>query len=54
VAQAGQQGDERMKRFSLLMLAKEVLSGNRGWLPQWREATPQSAYDVFVIGGGGH
>jgi sarcosine oxidase subunit beta len=43
-----------MKRFSLLTLAKEALSGNRGWLPQWREATPQSAYDVVVIGGGGH
>src|ERR1700675_2833650 len=43
-----------MKCFSLLTLAKEALSGNRGWLPQWREATPQSAYDVVVIGGGGH
>jgi sarcosine oxidase subunit beta len=43
-----------MKRFSLLTLAKGALSGNRGWLPQWREATPQSAYDVVVIGGGGH
>ncbi len=43
-----------MKRFSLLTLAKEALSGNRGWLPQWREATAQSAYDVVVIGGGGH
>jgi sarcosine oxidase subunit beta len=43
-----------MKRFSLLTLAKEALSGNRGWLPQWREATPQSSYDVVVIGGGGH
>jgi len=43
-----------MKRFSLLTLAKGALSGNRGWPPQWREATPQSAYDVVVIGGGGH
>src|SRR6266849_6010802 len=43
-----------MKRFSLLTLAKEALSGNRGWLPQWREATAQSAYDLVVIGGGGH
>jgi heterotetrameric sarcosine oxidase beta subunit len=51
---SGSRGDERMKRFSLLTLAKEALSGNRGWLPQWREATPQSAYDVVVIGGGGH
>ena len=43
-----------MMRFSLLRLAKEALSGNRDWPPQWRDATPQSAYDVVVIGGGGH
>src|SRR5258708_1161045 len=50
----GNEGDERMTHFSLLALAKEALSGHRGWLPQWRDAKPQSAYDVVVIGGGGH
>jgi methylglutamate dehydrogenase subunit A len=50
----GQRGDERMTRFSLLTLAKEALSGHRGWLPQWRDAKAKSAYDVVVIGGGGH
>jgi sarcosine oxidase subunit beta len=43
-----------MTRFSLLTLAKEALSGHRGWLPQWRDAKPQSDYNVVVIGGGGH
>jgi methylglutamate dehydrogenase subunit A len=43
-----------MTRFSLLRLAKEALNGHRGWSPQWRDAKPQSAYDVVVIGGGGH
>jgi methylglutamate dehydrogenase subunit A len=43
-----------MTRFSLLTLAKEALSGHRGWLPQWRDAKTKSAYDVVVIGGGGH
>jgi methylglutamate dehydrogenase subunit A len=43
-----------MTRFSLLTLAKEALGSQRGWLPQWRDATPQSAYDVVIIGGGGH
>jgi sarcosine oxidase subunit beta len=51
---SGNEGDERMTRFSLLALAKEALSGHRGWSPQWRDAKPQSAYDVVVIGGGGH
>ena len=43
-----------MTRFSMLTLAKKALSGHRGWSPQWRDAKPQSAYDVVVIGGGGH
>src|SRR5258708_33313616 len=50
----GNEGDERMTHFSLLALAKEALSGHRGWLPQWRDAKRQCAYEVVVIGGGGH
>jgi methylglutamate dehydrogenase subunit A len=41
-------------RYSALALVKNALSGNRSWKPAWRDATPKAAYDVLVIGGGGH
>jgi len=50
----GPNGHDRMTRFSLLTLAKEALNGHRGWQQQWRDAAPRSAYDIVVIGGGGH
>jgi sarcosine oxidase subunit beta len=43
-----------MKQFSAFALAWQGLGGNRNWLPQWHNATPKSAYDVVIIGGGGH
>ncbi|GGD28230.1 sarcosine oxidase subunit beta family protein [Sinisalibacter lacisalsi] len=43
-----------MGRFSALRLLREGLTGNRGWTPHWRDAAPQPAYDIVVIGGGGH
>lgn len=41
-------------RYSAFGLIKEALSGHKGWRPQWRDATPQAAYDYVIIGGGGH
>jgi heterotetrameric sarcosine oxidase beta subunit len=35
-------------------LLKNALSGNRNWTPAWRKATPKPAYDVIIVGGGGH
>ena len=43
-----------MTKFSLLNLARHALSGHRKWNPTWRDASPQPAYDVIIIGGGGH
>ena len=43
-----------MKRYSALRILKEGLSGHKGWQPAWRDAAPKPAYDVIVIGGGGH
>ncbi len=41
-------------RFSGVRLFAEALRGQRGWKPHWRKAEPRPAYDVIVIGGGGH
>jgi sarcosine oxidase subunit beta len=43
-----------VKRFSLLSLASNAVSGQRNWPEQWRSPEPNAAYDVIIIGGGGH
>ena len=43
-----------MSRFSILSLAKNALCGHRNWSPMWRDAAPREAYDVVIVGGGGH
>src|ERR1700691_635715 len=43
-----------MQRFSALSLLGRALTGHRSWAPQWRRASPQPAYDVVIVGGGGH
>ena len=41
-------------RYSIFNLMRQALTGHRGWGPAWRDASPQPAYDIIVIGGGGH
>ena len=41
-------------RFSAWSLARQALSGHRGWTRQWRSPEPKPTYDVVIIGGGGH
>ena len=41
-------------QYSALRIIKEGLTGNRGWTRAWREPEPQRAYDVIIVGGGGH
>jgi len=43
-----------MRRFSLATLLREALRGHTGWAPQWRDAAPKPAYDVVIVGAGGH
>src|SRR5690348_16142949 len=43
-----------MQRYSLARLVWHALRGHREWAPAWRDATPRAAYDVIIIGGGGH
>jgi sarcosine oxidase subunit beta len=41
-------------RFSAFALARHALSGHRRWPAQWRDPEPKRAYDVVIIGAGGH
>lgn len=41
-------------RFSGWRVLREGLTGNKGWAPHWRDPEPKPAYDIVIIGGGGH
>jgi heterotetrameric sarcosine oxidase beta subunit len=41
-------------RYSALSLLANAFTGHKNWPPAWRDAAPREAYDVVVIGGGGH
>jgi len=43
-----------MARYSAWRLLSEGFSGHTGWERAWRDSAPKSAYDVVIIGGGGH
>ncbi len=41
-------------RYSALKVLTQGLTGNKGWKPVWRDPDPKAAYDIIIIGGGGH
>jgi sarcosine oxidase subunit beta len=43
-----------MAEYSALSLLRNALGGNRDWTPAWRKPDPKPAYDVIIVGGGGH
>lgn len=43
-----------MQRYSALSVLWNGLTGQTGWKRAWRDAAPQPAYDVVIVGGGGH
>jgi sarcosine oxidase subunit beta len=43
-----------MTRFSFWDLALKALNAHRDWGHQWRKPDPKPAYDVVIIGAGGH
>jgi sarcosine oxidase subunit beta len=43
-----------MKKYSAFALLRAALDGQQSWQRAWRDATPKAAYDVVIIGGGGH
>ncbi|MEO0486065.1 MAG: sarcosine oxidase subunit beta family protein [Pseudomonadota bacterium] len=43
-----------MKRYSVFAVAREALRFHSGWERAWRSPEPKKAYDVIIIGAGGH
>ena len=43
-----------MTRYSIFSLARNALSYHRNWPQAWRSPDPKPAYDVIIVGGGGH
>ncbi len=41
-------------RYSAWAIVRNALTGGRNWAPVWRDPAPKPAYDVVIIGGGGH
>ena len=41
-------------RYSAFNLVAQALRGQRHWQPAWRDAAPKPAYDIVIVGGGGH
>ena len=43
-----------MSKYSAFSIFRHALAGNKGWKPAWRTPDPKPAYDVIIVGGGGH
>jgi sarcosine oxidase subunit beta len=43
-----------MAKYSVLSLVRNAFSHHENWGRAWRDPTPKAAYDVVIIGGGGH
>jgi sarcosine oxidase subunit beta len=41
-------------KFSFATLARQALRGHQDWPEQWRSPEPKPAYDVVIVGAGGH
>jgi sarcosine oxidase subunit beta len=42
------------QRYSLFSLIGNAFSHHEKWEPAWRQPEPKAAYDVVIVGGGGH
>lgn len=43
-----------MSNYSIVSLIKNAFSHHENWGRAWRDPAPKAAYDVVIIGGGGH
>ena len=41
-------------KYSGWEVIRQAFQGNKGWKPLWRDPKPKPAYDIVVVGGGGH
>jgi heterotetrameric sarcosine oxidase beta subunit len=41
-------------RYSIFSLLRHTIDGHRSWPRAWRDPEPKPAYDVVIVGGGGH
>jgi sarcosine oxidase, subunit beta len=51
---AGMRGLKGGARYSIWSLARNALSYHENWQRAWRAPEPKPAYDVVIVGGGGH
>ncbi len=42
------------KRYSFLQILLQAFHHHEGWKPAWNSVEPRDAYDVVIVGGGGH
>lgn len=47
-------GQTKYMRYSALKIVREAFRSQSGWSDVWRDAPPAPAYDILVVGGGGH
>ncbi len=43
-----------MKRYSVFAIAREAMRNHLGWDRAWASRAPSPAYDVVIVGAGGH
>ncbi|TJV28368.1 MAG: FAD-dependent oxidoreductase, partial [Mesorhizobium sp.] len=43
-----------MRGYSVFSILRNGLAGDRCWRRAWRSPDPNPAYDVVIVGGGGH
>ena len=43
-----------MKKYSFLSLVRNAVSHHENWPGAWRSPEPKQAYDVVIVGAGGH
>ncbi len=43
-----------MNRYSIVSLIRNAFGYHQNWQQAWREPEPKSAYDIVIVGGGGH
>ncbi|MFP1632084.1 sarcosine oxidase subunit beta family protein [Zhengella sp. ZM62] len=43
-----------MRKYSAFAIAREALRSHKGWEKQWDSPEPRAAYDVVIVGAGGH